>query len=278
MPTSASRDYELLVADLCAQLAAAAGIDTESIRHDQKVKGTATTNQIDVVWDFRDAAGQARRIIFEARHYKDPIKQGRLHELSNVVRDIQNDERPVAGIMVTTSGYQKGARAVASTYGLLVLEMREPTPADLKDRVLQVNVTLHAQLPVVEGLRVQATKLSDGTGTQLPADPQRLTITPADGSPRPLLDVLWDGELGHLGAPRPPHPVRRAFSPPAALHHDAQWVADVAVVEAIVGDAMAPPVTVVIGGLTDVAYMVRDAVSGARLWLADDGRIWATND
>jgi hypothetical protein len=159
-----------------------------------------------------------------------------------------------------------------------VLELREPTPSDWAGRITQINLTIQAQMPVVDQVQIQASKVAAGTDSSMLAALQHLTLTQGATSPRLLFDVLTDGELGALGSPRPPHPVRRTFSPPAALHHEGQWVADVAVVDAIVGDASAPPLTVVVGGTEDVAYVIRDALSGARLWLTEDGRVWTTGD
>lgn len=276
-PTT-SREYELLVAGIARQLAALAGVDTESVQHDQVVQGKATANQLDVVWDFRDAAGSPRRVVFEAKQYKRPVDQGRLHALSNVVRDIQNEQRPVTGVMVTTTGYQLGAKAVAETYELLVLELREPEARDWHGRVRTIEITMHAQMPIIDDLRIQVSKSAEDTGASMLAALEHLMLLEQNKAPRRLVDALTAGELGPLGHPRQPHPVRREFSPPAPLHYEGHWVADVVIVEATVGDESAPPVTITIDGVKDVAYMIRNALSGARVWLAHDGRVWTTDD
>lgn len=272
-----SREYELLVADITRQLAALAGVDTENVLHDQVVQGTATANQLDVVWDFRDAAGRPHRVVFEAKHHKRPVEQGRLHALSNIVRDVQNEQRPVTGVMVTTTGYQRGAKAVAETYDLLVLELREPAENDWRGRVRAIEITMHAQMPVITDLRVEASKIAPDTEAAMLAAVDDLVLIEEGKAPRRLVDLLTAGELGPLGQPRPPHQVRRAFSPPAPLHYEGRWLADVAVVEATVGDESAPPLTITIDGVKDVAYVIRNALSGARVWLAHDGRVWTTN-
>ena len=51
--------------------------------------------------------------------------------------------------MVTTMGYQRGAKRVAETYGLLVLELRPPTPRDLDNRLEAIVVTINPVIPVV---------------------------------------------------------------------------------------------------------------------------------
>ena len=91
----------------------------------------ATANQIDVLWDFTDADGKGHRVAFEARDHKNRIKQSSFHAFRSVIDDTQSEERPVEGVMVTTTGYQSDATRIAETYGLLVLELRPPTPQDL---------------------------------------------------------------------------------------------------------------------------------------------------
>lgn len=79
------------------QLSKRAQVDTTRIAHNVKVHEQATDNQIDVLWDFNDAEGKPRRIVFEAPSYKDTIKQGALHAFRSVVDDIQDEARPVEG-------------------------------------------------------------------------------------------------------------------------------------------------------------------------------------
>lgn len=64
-----SAEYEQFVESLVRHLAKRAPVRTERIRWDEDTKGHATTNQLDVVWDFRDERGQPHRVVFEARSY-----------------------------------------------------------------------------------------------------------------------------------------------------------------------------------------------------------------
>jgi hypothetical protein len=43
-------------------------------------------------------------------------------------------------------------------------------------------------------------------------------------------------------------------------------------VDAVAGDLAAPPATLVVAGLLDVAWMIRNALTGARTWIAE-GRV-----
>ena len=150
-----SRDYELLVQRLIRDLSRNAQVYTTGLAHDIPIQGRSTTNRIDVVWDFTDASDQTRRVVFECRSYKSAIKQQALHSWRSVVDDIQSDERPVVGVMVTTVGYQVGARRVADTYDLLVLELRQPTEADLANRMSAIRVQLNVQPTVVDDMRLE---------------------------------------------------------------------------------------------------------------------------
>lgn len=246
---------------------------------ERPVAGRATVNQIDVLWDLTDAAGQDYRIVFEARSHRHPIKQGALHAFRSVVDDIQDDARPVIGVMVTTSRYQPGAKDVAGFYGLLVLELREPTPTDLQNRH-EIVVTIAVQRPIIEQVVFEAVEVYDETAHRSAALLERLTVSPPDGQagePRSLDRLLTDGELGQLGEPRVVHPVRRAFDPPQVLRVDGQPVASIQAVTAQVGEIAAPPVTVVITGPRSVALLLRDALTGARVWLGHDGEVWTVD-
>ncbi len=271
-------EYERLVERLVGELVPSASVVTDAVKRDVRLRGRSTTNQIDVLWDITDAAGQSRRIVFEARSYGRPVDQGRLHAFRSVVDDIQDPQRPVTGVMVTTTGYQSGARRVASTYELVVLELREPTAEDLAGRVASINVTVNLQVPVVRDLRFEVVEVYDEAGAA--GGLVVLGEVEVDGpSGRvPLTRVLLDGELGALNAPRPPHAVRRVFDPPVGLWVEGVKVATARAVDAVAGDAAAPPATFVVGGLHDVAWMIRDALSGARTWIAEDGRVWRTPD
>ncbi|GMA85879.1 hypothetical protein GCM10025868_11290 [Angustibacter aerolatus] len=62
-----------------------------------------------------------QRVLFECKHYKRKVDQGKLHAFRSVLDDIQ-DAVPTYGVFVTTVGYQSGASSLPETYGLTVLE------------------------------------------------------------------------------------------------------------------------------------------------------------
>ena len=267
LPTS--DEYELLVKWLAEQLARRAGVQTSRIARDCQVQGRATSNQIDVLWDFTDAADQDYRVVFEARSYKDRIKQGALHAFRSVVDDIQDQARPVTGVMVTTTGYQQGAQKVANTYGLIILELRQPTAPDVENRVMQINIDMTPMVQPIQNANFECVEIYDASAQRSVEAVEWMTVGPPDGDEgavRPLKEILTEGELGRPGELRPMHPVRREFDPPQVLRVRDKPVALHGAVTAEVGDLQGPPVRVSVGGC--------DSLTGARGWFARDGRIW----
>jgi hypothetical protein len=272
-----SGEYERLVEKLVTELLPSKSWVSEDIKHDVNVSGRSTTNQIDVLWDLTDAAGQARRIVFEAKNYGRAVDQGRLHAFRSVVDDIQDARRPVTGVMVTKVGYQRGAKSVASTYGLIVLELRKPTDADRAGRVTKIRVTATMQQTVVDNLQVEAVEVY-GEPVAGPMVLDRMELDFPSGRV-PLEQVLTRGELGSLDVPLPPHPVRREFDPPVDLWIGGARAATVRTIKAEVGIHETPLTASgsVIRELRDIAWMIRNSLTGARTWIADDGHIWRTD-
>ena len=62
-------------------------------------------HQIDVYWEY-ELAGVVHRVAIECKNYKNAISLGHVRNFHSVLRDKKN----VSGIMVTTIGYQKGAK------------------------------------------------------------------------------------------------------------------------------------------------------------------------
>jgi hypothetical protein len=278
LPTST--EYELLIRDLTSRISAKAGVNTTRLEHNVRLQGRATTNQIDVLWDFTDAAGQDQRVILEARSYARTIEQGKLHAFRSVVDDVQDHSRSVKGVMVTTVGYQRGAKTIADTYGLLILELRPPLPQDLKDRLIQIDIQMVVQHVSVTEVDCKAVEIHEPAVEGISYAVEHMTLVPRPGEPgepRRLLDVLTAGELGELGSPRAPHPVQRTFDPPVELWMGEQRIALLQAVEAMVGELPGRPATITIGGVESLAYMLRDALTNARVWFAADGRVWATD-
>jgi hypothetical protein len=111
------RSYEQLTEELVGPLGSAHGITTLRLERDVLLRGHATHNRIDVLWEFRLASSQLVRILFECRSYARRINQQALHSWRSVVDDAAEPGIETIGVMVTTTGYQSGAQRVADSYG-----------------------------------------------------------------------------------------------------------------------------------------------------------------
>jgi hypothetical protein len=269
-----SAEYEQFVESLVRRLAKRAPVRTERIRWDEDIKGHATTNQLDVVWDFRDERGQPHRVVFEARSYKSDIKQGQLHAFRSVVDDIQDPDRPVTGVMVTTARYQVGARRVASTYGVVVLELREPADGELDGQLKQIILNATPALAIVENLRFEDVELLVESFDSGLAILGAFEIRLPDGQVIAMSNLLCDAELGNLNDLKPVHEVRRSFNSPVVLRMDGHDVARIRAVSASVGDFLASPATATVAGPQAVAWVLCNSLTGATAWIAEGGEYW----
>lgn len=283
--TAASDAYEELTRTLYGRIAALRGVSTLRLDHDVKVPGKATRHQVDVLWQFIEpGTGVTRTVLLECRHYASAINQGKLLSFKGVIDDIaayQGDDAldEPHGVMVTRTGYQVGARRVANTWGIDVVELRAPLPKDLEGRLSEIVLTVKMRTPSVTDLSVQLAEPHEVA--DFDAGVRGLIgaydIEYDDGRRERMLDVLLNGELNDLGEdPRTEHRVVRLFDPPVRL-----WVGDVPIATVVaaaanVGESESTS-RITVGGRTYLAYLIRDALSGECTWFADDGRIWRTN-
>lgn len=266
-----SKEYELLTRELAEALARYFGVLTDKCVHDERMRGRATPNQIDVLWEGR-LDGQRHRIVFECKHHKRPITQGLLHAFRSVLDDI-SDDVPTTGVFVSTNGYQSGAKSVASTYGIVVLELRPPQDRDLEGRLTQINLSFTLRCEVVREVQVVVEELEQVSGS-LPVDPSLTWIDRPDGSSSTLRAVLTAGENSPLGIPpTPPHRVVRRFEPGTILRtEDGQRVAIRAII-GVVGDSDSTSTATIGPGADGIAHILRDALTGATVWFEKDGKI-----
>lgn len=178
--------------------------------------------------------------------------------------------------MVTATGYQRGARAVAQTYGILILELRQPTDLDVVGRVLEVRLQIVARAPYFEEVRVEGEELRVEAGPRSAWSPD-LSLRYGDGTEELLADVLLAGELAGLDAdPTPRHSVVRMFDPAVTLLDAGTPIAKVRCVRAMVGERQGGPTTTVISGRDRLAWIVKDTLDGTCVWFTNDGQHYVT--
>jgi hypothetical protein len=270
--------YEEVTREVVDRLARAHGVQTTRLDRNVTLKGRATANQIDVLWEFVDANAQPGRLVFECRSYAGKIRQQAMHSWRSVVDDVAVDGVATVGVMVTTIGYQSGAQDVADTYGVVTLELREPTPADTEDRVWTIEVSILPRLRRVVDFEVDAIEMLSGQeGVAVPGDD--LLIEDGGGGLVQALDLLFEGETNGMREPPTPfHRVVRPFDPPRTLFVEGQPLARVRSVAAVIGEIDGEPFEFRVGGLQSVAWMLKNTLSGQRVWFAEDGRIWSTQN
>lgn len=268
-------DYERLVERLMVQLAGTTSVSTDRLeRPSERLRGVSgARHQIDVLWEFVGPDGDRWRLLFEARSYRSALKQAAVFAFDGVVRDIAGlTGRRCVGVMVTFTGYQSGARTVGESNGVLLLELRAPSEADTAGRVMQINIGVVVRSPVLRNVFVE---LLDGSAGERMFG--WMEVAYPDGSRRGLGELLVEGESAPLG--QPPallHPVKRSFTGAERLLRDGEAVGFLRLVTADVGDSDAP-FEFSVGGLDRIAWMLRNAVTGARVWFAHDGRHWSTD-
>lgn len=269
------RSYEQLTEELVGRLRSAQEITTLRLERDVLLRGHATDNRIDVLWEFQRASSQLVRILFECRSYARRINQQALHSWRSVVDDAAEPGIETIGVMVTTTGYQSGAQRVADSYGIVILELRTPTERDLANRWRSVRVELVARMPQVTDLAVDATEQL-GSGSTVNGALGEFVLDFNDGTSELLMDHLMRGELASLAEPpTEPHPVTRTFASPVLLRQSDEPVARVIAIRATVGEAQPEPV-VIQTTAAEIAWMLADTLTGSHTWFAADGRIWQT--
>lgn len=82
------RTYEELTEELVRRLGSASDVTTLRLERDVLLRGRATNNRIDVLWEFRRASGELVRLLFECRSYARRINQQALHSWRSVVDDV----------------------------------------------------------------------------------------------------------------------------------------------------------------------------------------------
>lgn len=117
-----SEEYELFTKELCERLSMHRGLKTIVVKHNVKLRGKSGQNhQVDVYWEYEEMGG-VHRVAIECKNYSYGVSIGKVRDFYGVISDLDN----VKGIMVTTVGYQKGAKQYADHYGISLKELRAP--------------------------------------------------------------------------------------------------------------------------------------------------------
>ncbi|MGZ5435659.1 MAG: restriction endonuclease [Pyrinomonadaceae bacterium] len=141
------------------------------VRHDVRLKGKATSHQIDIFWEF-EFGSVIYKTIVEVKDWKEALNQGEVMKFKAVLDDLPDQPR---GIIVSRVGFQSGAREFAAANGILLFELREPNDEDLKGRVQSIILTLttyHARTSGIRLLHDEEWRISEARRLGLPEAPR----------------------------------------------------------------------------------------------------------
>lgn len=110
-----------------------------TVQHNVKLKGkSGCEHQIDVYWEY-EIAGNLHRVAIECKNYDSQVPIGKVRDFFGVLQDLNN----VRGIMVSSKGYQEGAKKFADYYGISLKELRRP---GWNESIGTITTTVHADI------------------------------------------------------------------------------------------------------------------------------------
>lgn len=132
-------EYERFTQEVYRQLSKYHHLNIKTVQHNIKLKGRSECeHQIDVYWEY-EKDGVNHRVAIECKNYKNCISISKVRDFFGVLCDIGD----IQGIMVTTAGYQKGAKQFAKEYGISLKELR--TPNDDETIIGEIELRFHIE-------------------------------------------------------------------------------------------------------------------------------------
>ena len=119
------------------------------VRHNVKLTGkSGCEHQIDVYWEY-EKDGVMNRVAIECKNYDSNVSIGKVRDFMSVLQDLGD----VRGIMVTSKGYQIGAKKYAEYYGISLKKLRRPNWNESIGSLTTVGKTdvLHRLFKIDEG-------------------------------------------------------------------------------------------------------------------------------
>lgn len=273
-----SVEYENLVRTVMAQLSAAQGLGTTRLEHDVRLQGRATRNQVDVLWELVDADGHPLRVVIEARQYSRRVDQSRLHAFRSVLDDVAVDGVETRGLMVTTVGFQAGARQIAQTHGIGLVELREPREQDWAGVIRRVTLDMTVQVPRVTNLEFA---LPPGVDVGGPVSLHDWTDEILLGQESLYAFLYGEFLVGHaagIGERVEAHRIDFLLDPPRTLAVPGGPEVPIARVSADYEELPFKVSSSTTDLADSVALLVLNSLSGTRAWINEDGGIrvvWA---
>ncbi|MBO4444144.1 MAG: restriction endonuclease [Bacteroidaceae bacterium] len=133
------KEFELFAQRVYKILSHNDALKPAKVEHDVKVKGkSGCEHQIDVFWEY-EMEGVLHRVVIECKAFNSRVPIGRVRDFFGVLYDLGN----VRGIMVSSKGFQQGAKKFAEQYGIELKELSKPD----KDEVIgSLNLKFHIDM------------------------------------------------------------------------------------------------------------------------------------
>lgn len=129
--------YERFVQDVYKVLNENDGLKNVVIQHNVKLKGISREHQIDVYWEFTFGT-VTYRVAIECKDYSKPVTAEKIEAFRATLLDLGN----VQGIYAARNGFQSGAVEVAKTYGIQLMQIREPIENDWDGYIKEINIEM----------------------------------------------------------------------------------------------------------------------------------------
>jgi hypothetical protein len=171
-----STDYEKLAKRIYEEILALQGVENIDVRHNVKIKGkSGVEHQIDVFWEYK-YAGVAHRVLIECKHYSHTVSLLHVRNLHGLITDIPNS----TGIIVTTIGFQTGAKEYANFYEMGLKLIRKPRGEDWDGCIQIVNIQMQFNRNHYFGFKVGFDGKDQATMDLVEQDPSVMSTNSAD--------------------------------------------------------------------------------------------------
>jgi hypothetical protein len=130
--------YERLTQQIFQAIVGQELVPNIEVKQNVRLKGIRTSHRIDIFWEFQ-RGNIGYKTMVEVKDWNEAVDQGEVMKFKARLDDLPDQPR---GVMVSRSGFQAGARRFASSSGIVLYELREPTEHDLNGRVRGLDFTL----------------------------------------------------------------------------------------------------------------------------------------
>src|SRR5438034_898170 len=120
MPQNDGTSLERLTREIFQEIVNQDEVKNIAVKRDVRLKGITTSHQVDVYWEFELGSVRYKTVV-EVKDRKSVVSQGHVIKFKGVLDDLPGQPR---GVIVSASGFQRGAREFATANGILLYELR----------------------------------------------------------------------------------------------------------------------------------------------------------